>query len=163
MQLATGWLFSYVDGALTRAEQVYEVEREAWLRSAAATRAATIDDVLSERERDAQRAAQKLRCDINREHVAVGLWFESVPAEGEAQRVLTAACAALARATSAENTLRKSEPGAGGEATHTTSQHRQLTRNQAEAILGRSVDTDAFEITVAPTLLPLLPGMANEL
>ena len=33
--------------------------------------------------------------------------------------------------------------------------------NQAEAILGRSVDCDAAEVSVALALLPLLPGMSR--
>ena len=36
IELATGWIFGYVDGALVRVEQIYESEREAWLRGAAA-------------------------------------------------------------------------------------------------------------------------------
>ena len=32
--------------------------------------------------------------------------------------------------------------------------------NQAESILGRSVDADAFEVSVALDLLPLLPGLS---
>ena len=35
--------------------------------------------------------------------------------------------------------------------------------NQAESILGRSVDTDAFEVSVALALLPLLPGLSADL
>ena len=33
IELATGWIFGYVDGALVRVEQIYESEREAWLRA----------------------------------------------------------------------------------------------------------------------------------
>ncbi len=61
--LATNWLFSYVDGMLVRAEHVYEIEREAWLGGAAAARAAAIDDILTERESDPQRASKRLRYD----------------------------------------------------------------------------------------------------
>jgi DNA-binding PucR family transcriptional regulator len=35
--------------------------------------------------------------------------------------------------------------------------------NQAESILGRSVDTDALEVSVALALLPLLPGLTAAL
>ena len=34
--------------------------------------------------------------------------------------------------------------------------------NQAESILGRSVDSDAAEVTVALALLPLLPGLSRQ-
>ena len=77
LELVTSWLFSYVDGALVRSEQIYEREREAWLRSAAAARTSALDDVLAGRERDDQRAATKLRYDVNREHIAVCIWLEA--------------------------------------------------------------------------------------
>ena len=32
LELVTSWLFSHVDGALVRSEQIYEREREAWLQ-----------------------------------------------------------------------------------------------------------------------------------
>lgn len=105
LRLATGWLFAYIDSSAVRAEQVYEEEREAWLRSAAATRTAAIDDILADRERDPQRAAKRLRYDVNREHVAVSVWFESAPEDGDPQQVLTTVCTALAVAVSAESTL----------------------------------------------------------
>ncbi len=105
LHVATGWLFAYIDSALARTEQTYETEREAWLRTAAAARASAIDEVLSERLRDAQRAAHLLRYDVNREHVAVNVWFESAPADGEPQRVLNGICQQLADAVSAETTL----------------------------------------------------------
>jgi DNA-binding PucR family transcriptional regulator len=105
LQLATGWLFAYIDSALARTEQIYEGEREAWLRSAAAARTSAIDDVMSERERDAQRAAKKLRYDLNRNHLGVAIWLESAPEDVDAQEVLADVCARLASAVSAETTL----------------------------------------------------------
>lgn len=33
--------------------------------------------------------------------------------------------------------------------------------NQAEAILGRAVDADVLELSVALALLPVLPGLAQ--
>jgi DNA-binding PucR family transcriptional regulator len=283
LQLATSWLFAYIDSALARTEEIYEVEREAWLRSSAAARTTAIDDVLSGRERDAQRAARKLRYDLNRSHVAVSLWLDSAPGDDDPRQVLTAACAALARAVSAESTLTQplgplsisawlsrrdrfdpaslksagppagvrvalGEPGwglKGFRSSHVEASHarrvatlsgsrgEKLTRyrdvalaalasvdrdlaaafvtralgplaaddeatyrvamtlavylqenrsparaaqrltvhpntvsyrvNQAEAILGRSVDADALEVSVALALLPLLPGLSADL
>lgn len=289
LQLATSWLFAYIDSALARTEQIYEGEREAWLRTAAAARTSAIDDVVSERERDAQRAAKKLRYDLSRNHLGVAMWLESAPEDVDAQEVLADACARLASAVSAETTLTQpigplstsgwlsrrdpfdpaaleaaavlrtvnlpagvraafGEPAWGLkgfrsshiEATHArrvaalsrghvdtltrygevavaalaSVDHQQaasfVTRvlgplaaddeatyrvamtlavylqenriparaaqrltvhpntvsyrvNQAESILGRSVDTDAFEVSVALALLPLLPGLAADL
>jgi len=105
LRLATGWLFAYIDSALARTEQIYEGEREAWLRSAAAARTSAIDDVVSERERDAQRAAKKLRYDLNRHHIGVAVWLESAPEDVGAQEILADVCARLASAVSAETTL----------------------------------------------------------
>lgn len=289
LQLATSWLFAYIDSALARTEQIYEGEREAWLRSAAAARTSAIDDVVSERERDAQRAAKKLRYDLNRNHIGVAIWLESAPEDGDTQQILADVCARLANAVSAETTLTQpvgplstsgwlsrrdpfdpaaleaaavlrtvnlppgvrlafGEPAWGMkgfrsshiEATHArrvaalsrghadpltrygevavaalaSVDHEQaasfVTRvlgplaaddeatyrvamtlavylqenrsparaaqrltvhpntvsyrvNQAESILGRSVDTDAFEVSVALALLPLLPGLSGDL
>ena len=289
LQLATSWLFAYIDSALARTEQIYEGEREAWLRSAAAARTSAIDDVVSERERDAQRAAKKLRYDLSRNHIGVAIWLESAPEDGDAQEILADVCARLASAVSAETTLTQpvgplsmsgwlsrrdpfdpaaleaaavlrtvnlpagvrlafGEPAWGLkgfrsshiEATHArrvaalsrghadtltrygevavaalaSVDHEQaasfVTRvlgplaaddeatyrvamtlavylqenrsparaaqrltvhpntvsyrvNQAESILGRSVDTDAFEVSVALALLPLLPGLSADL
>ncbi|WP_167099435.1 CdaR family transcriptional regulator [Mycobacterium sp. DL592] len=105
LQLATSWLFAYIDSALALTEEIYEGEREAWLRSAAAARTTAIDDVLSERERDVQRAAKKLRYDLNRHHVCVAVWLESAPEDDDAQRVLTEVVAAVGRASSADSTM----------------------------------------------------------
>ena len=105
LQLATSWLFAYIDSALARTEQIYEGERETWLRSAAAARTTAIDDVMNERERDAQRAAKKLRYDLNRNHVGVAIWLDSTPEDVGAQEILDDVCARLASATSAETTL----------------------------------------------------------
>ena len=105
LELVTGWLFSYVDGALVRSEQIYEREREAWLRSAAAARTSALDDVLAGRERDDQRAATKLRYDVNREHIAVCVWLESPPEDSETEAVLSKAVAAVADAVASETAL----------------------------------------------------------
>ncbi len=105
LQLVTSWLFAYIDSSLALTEEIYEGEREAWLRSAAASRTTAIDDVLSERERDAQRAAKKLRYDLNRHHVCVAVWLAAAPDAGDVQQVLASAGTALSRAVAAESTL----------------------------------------------------------
>ncbi|HTX98187.1 MAG TPA: helix-turn-helix domain-containing protein [Mycobacterium sp.] len=105
IELATGWIFGYVDGALVRAEQAYEEEREAWLRGAAAARAAAVDDILAERERDPHRASTRLRYDINRQHLGVMAWVEEVPAQGEAQALLGTVIAEVQRAVAADSSM----------------------------------------------------------
>ncbi len=105
LQLATSWMFGYIDAALVRVEQAYEAEREAWLRGAAATRTEAIDDVVAERERDPQRVSKRLRYDVNRHHVGVLAWVDTVPTESDAQRVLGEAIAEVERTMSAESAL----------------------------------------------------------
>ena len=105
IELATGWIFGYVDGALVRAERAYEVERETWLRGTAASRAAAIDDILAERERDPQRASTRLRYDINRQHLGVVAWVDTVPEDADAQPLLGPVIADVARAIAADSSL----------------------------------------------------------
>ncbi|HUM00636.1 MAG TPA: helix-turn-helix domain-containing protein [Mycobacterium sp.] len=105
LKLATSWLFGYIDAALIRAEQAYEAEREAWLRGAAATRTVAIEDILANRERDPQRASKRLRYEVNRHHVGVIAWVDSLPEDRDAQPVLGDALANLAHCIGAETTL----------------------------------------------------------
>ena len=105
LRLATGFMFGYVDAALNRAEQAYEVEREIWLRDTAAARTGAIDDILTQRERDQQRASKRLRYDVNRHHVGAIAWVDSVTGERDAQRSLTEALTVLAREMGGESTL----------------------------------------------------------
>jgi hypothetical protein len=52
LELTTRWLFAFVNSASVRVDEAYEVERETWLRGAAATRANAIEDILAYRKRD---------------------------------------------------------------------------------------------------------------
>ncbi len=107
LQLTTDWLFAYIDYASLAVEQVYEQERDSWIRSNAAARTGAIDDILAERERDPQKASKRLRYDINREHVAVIFWADAAPEAGDGalQQELAAGSAELAKAVSAQTTL----------------------------------------------------------
>jgi DNA-binding PucR family transcriptional regulator/uncharacterized protein YukE len=105
LELATNWLFGYTDNVPLRGEHLYEIEREGWLRGAAAARAAAVDDILTERENDPQRASKRLRYDINRHHVGVSVWLDATPDDHDAQAPLTETLAQLANAVSAQSTL----------------------------------------------------------
>ncbi|WP_327140418.1 PucR family transcriptional regulator [Nocardia sp. NBC_01327] len=105
LELATGWLFAYTDGAMIRAERAYEIEQEGWMRSAAAAQAAAIADILAERERDVARASTRLRYEVNRHHAALVVWVETVPDCGDPQGLLSEAFAGLARRLGAESTF----------------------------------------------------------
>ena len=105
LQLTTGWLFAFVDRAMTRATQAYEVERETWMRGAAAARAAAIEDILGDRERDGQAASKRLRYDLTRHHIGVIAWVDHVPDKGDALSILSASVAEIARSVAAETSI----------------------------------------------------------
>ncbi|OBF81163.1 hypothetical protein A5791_05805 [Mycobacterium sp. 852002-51163_SCH5372311] len=104
LDLATNLLFAYCDAFLVQAEHLYETEREAWLRGAAAARAGAVDDILAEREDDPQRASKRLRYDINRHHVGVSAWLETARDDHDAQ-TLTEALTQLTRTVAAQSNL----------------------------------------------------------
>ncbi len=105
VQLATGWVFAFVDRAMTRANQAYEVERENWMRGAAATRAAAIDDIVGNRERDSHTATRRLRYDLARHHVGFIAWLDRDPEHADALPTLSSAIADLARNVQADATI----------------------------------------------------------
>jgi DNA-binding PucR family transcriptional regulator len=105
LRLVTSWIFGYIDAALNRAEQVYDAERETWLRNTAAARTDAIDDILTLRERDGQRASKRLRYEVNRHHIGAIAWFDSVPENRDAQSSLSEALTILARETGGDTTL----------------------------------------------------------
>lgn len=105
LELATNWLFAYIDDFLAQAEHAYALEREAWLGGAAAARASAVDAILAEREDDPQRASTRLRYDINRHHLGVQTWLDPTQDVGDDQSLLAEALAQLARAVSAQSTL----------------------------------------------------------
>ena len=105
LRMATGWLFAYLDGAMIRAEHAYEVEREGWMRNAAAAQAAAIADIVADREHDPACASTRLRYEVNRYHLAAVVWLDRAPEHCDAQTTLGTAFAELARHLGAENTL----------------------------------------------------------
>ncbi|WP_232006658.1 CdaR family transcriptional regulator [Mycobacterium sp. 1245805.9] len=105
LDLATNLLFAFCDALLVQAERLYEIEREAWLRGAAAVRAAAVDDILAEREDDPQRASKRLRYDLNRHHVGVSIWLDATRDAADAQSALTEALRQLAGAVPTQSSL----------------------------------------------------------
>jgi hypothetical protein len=105
LDLTARWLFAFVDRAMTRANQAYEVEREAWLRGAAAARAVAIEDIVADREHDGQAASKRLRYDVSRHHIGLILWVDHVPDNGDALSLLSAAVSDVARFVAAEHSI----------------------------------------------------------
>ena len=131
LELATNWLFAYIDSMLLRAERIYEIEREAWLGGAAAARAAAVDDILTEREDDPQRASKRLRYDINRHHLGVRIWLGVMRDDPEAQATLTEVLAQLVGAISAQSSL--VHPAGSGAIAGWVSRRETLTAAELEA------------------------------
>jgi PucR C-terminal helix-turn-helix domain/GGDEF-like domain len=131
LELATNWLFAYIDNMVTNAERVYEIEREAWLGGAAAARASAVDDILTEREDDAQRASKRLRYDINRHHLGVRIWLGTVRDNPDPQATLTQVLAQLARVASAQSSL--VHPAGSGAIAGWVSRPQALTAAELEA------------------------------
>ncbi|MQY39660.1 hypothetical protein SRB17_76870 [Streptomyces sp. RB17] len=105
LDLASGWLFAYIDTAVTQAESRYAAEREAWLRSAAAARAEAIESIVDGRERDQSRASARLRHELNRHHLGLLAWAVETTSDGQADSAVQQAVAAAARAFGADTTL----------------------------------------------------------
>jgi hypothetical protein len=75
--LLSDWLFAYVDAVSTLAESAYVLERDHWLRSAAAVQTDVIDAILARRDVDAASAGRRLRYELEREHVGVVAWLDA--------------------------------------------------------------------------------------
>ncbi|WP_029111965.1 CdaR family transcriptional regulator [Mycobacterium sp. URHB0044] len=105
LELTTRFLFAFVDGATVRVDEAYEIERETWLRGAAAARADAIDDILADREHDGQAASKRLRYDVGRHHLGVIAWVDHVPATGDALALLNESLSRVARSFAAESSL----------------------------------------------------------
>lgn len=105
LELTTGWLFAFVDSATVQVDQAYEVERETWLRGAAATRADAIEDILADRERDERAASKRLRYEVGRHHIGVIAWVGHVPGTGDALSLLNETISRVARSLAVESSI----------------------------------------------------------
>ncbi len=108
--LASAWLFAYVDVLSTFAEETYANERERWVRTAAAVQRDTIDTILDGRAIDVAAASSRLRYELEREHVAIVGWYDAAEEGRDAIASLEAMIAELAghlsSGPSAERTAR---------------------------------------------------------
>ncbi|MEU0600897.1 helix-turn-helix domain-containing protein [Streptomyces sp. NPDC006393] len=105
LDLASGWLFAYVDVTVTQTERQYTAEREAWLRSAAAARAEAIAAILAGRERDQKRATTRLRYELNRHHLGLVAWGVETTSDPRAVSAVERVVAAAGQAVGADATL----------------------------------------------------------
>jgi hypothetical protein len=75
------------------------------MRGTAAARAAAIEDILGDRERDGQAASKRLRYDLTRHHIGVIAWVDHDRDNLDVLSVLSAAVADLARSVAAETSI----------------------------------------------------------
>ena len=97
-ELGSAWMFAYVDAALCLVEEVYNAERDRWLRSAAASQAETISTILAGQPIDTDVATRRLRHDVRRVHVAAIAWLDSHEEGRNTQANLEAAIRDIAAA-----------------------------------------------------------------
>ncbi|WP_155763593.1 PucR family transcriptional regulator [Mycobacterium asiaticum] len=104
-ELSSAWMFAYVDAALCLVEEVYTVERDRWLRSAAASQAETIGTILAGQSIDADVATKRLRHDIRRVHVAAIAWLDTHEEGRNTQAILESAIRDIAATIGNQNPL----------------------------------------------------------
>ncbi|MGV0796395.1 hypothetical protein A5633_03315 [Mycolicibacterium elephantis] len=97
-ELASAWMFAYVDAALCLVEEVYTAERDRWIRSAAASQAETIKAIFDGQPLDADVASRRLRHDVRRIHVAAVAWLDAHDEGRNSIAVLEAAIRDIAAA-----------------------------------------------------------------
>ncbi|MET8878614.1 helix-turn-helix domain-containing protein [Nocardia sp. NPDC004604] len=103
--LLSAWLFAFVDTSSSLAEQLYETERDEWMRSAMAARVEAVEAILSGRECDARRASTRLGYELGRHHVGVVAWVESAPEGSDPQPALNRLLQQLGQVVGADAVL----------------------------------------------------------
>ncbi len=103
--LTAAWLFAIVDTLSNAIGTAYTVERERWLRTAAAVRTDTIAAILDGRESDSQSASRRLRHELDREHLALIAWVDAAEEGGDTFSALETAVEVLGGATGAGGTI----------------------------------------------------------
>ncbi len=106
--LASAWMFAYVDVLSSFAEETYTQERERWLRTSAALQRDTIDAILGERDVDVAAASRRLGYELEREHVGIVGWYDAAEEGRDTIAALEATIGELARRLGCERPL--SEP-----------------------------------------------------
>jgi DNA-binding PucR family transcriptional regulator len=83
VELGANWTFDYVEKLSDGLVQRYGVERERWVRSAAAVRAQVIDALLAGEPVDAARASSRLGYELGRTHLAFAIWTDAPHERGD--------------------------------------------------------------------------------
>jgi len=104
-ELASAWMFAYVDAALCLVEEVYTAERDRWLRSASASQAETIGAILAGQPIDIDVATRRLRHDVRRVHVAAIAWLDVHEEGRNTQAILESAIRNIAASIGSQKPL----------------------------------------------------------
>jgi len=99
--LAAAWMFAIADALSTASEAGYALERERWLRSAAAVRTNTIAEILAGHDVDSAAAGRRLRYELDREHVGLIAWVEAAEEGRDTLSMLEASLRTISRASGA--------------------------------------------------------------
>jgi DNA-binding PucR family transcriptional regulator len=83
VELGANWTFDYVEKLSDGLVERYGVERERWVRSAAAVRAQVIDALLAGEPVDAARASSRLGYELGRTHLAFAIWTDAPHERGD--------------------------------------------------------------------------------
>jgi DNA-binding PucR family transcriptional regulator len=83
VELGANWTFDYVEKLSDGLVERYGVERERWVRSAAAVRSQAIDALLAGEPVDAERASSRLGYELGRSHLAFAIWTDDPDARGD--------------------------------------------------------------------------------
>jgi DNA-binding PucR family transcriptional regulator len=97
--------FMFTDAITARASAEHAAERERWVRSAAAVRAETIEELLSGEPLDEHAASRALGYELGRHHVAFVVWRDAPQPPGTADSGLEQTATELARSLGAGEPL----------------------------------------------------------
>jgi DNA-binding PucR family transcriptional regulator len=98
MRESSAAMFAAADVLAAKVTEVYEAERDRWVRNADAVRAETVAALLSGEERDLAAAGRRLRYPLEREHVAYVVWSVEPSDVGTLERAAGAVADALGAA-----------------------------------------------------------------
>jgi DNA-binding PucR family transcriptional regulator len=83
VELGANWTFDYVETLSEGLVRRYGVERERWIRSAAAVRAQVIDALLAGEPVDPEGASRRLGYELGRNHLAFAVWSDAPHDRGD--------------------------------------------------------------------------------
>ncbi|MCB0827357.1 MAG: helix-turn-helix domain-containing protein [Solirubrobacterales bacterium] len=87
LEMISSWLFTHIDAVTQLGEEIYAQERERWLRTASASRAATVSSILDRGPIDRDAASSRLGYELSRNHLGLIAWQEDDGTENPMARL----------------------------------------------------------------------------